>query len=128
MPALTTRFVTTSDGVNIGYIRVGHGPPIVFASNFRGDVHNYRRHSDAQISLTDRLAALGWEVIHHDGRGMGSSDRVFGEFSVEGATGESCGFAGSACSAGTLSGAGAAPFAAPFCSFRSFCCEIFPNR
>jgi len=84
MPALTTRFVTTSDGVNIGYIRVGHGPPIVFASNFRGDVHNYRRHSDAQISLTDRLAALGWEVIHHDGRGMGSSDRVFGDWSLEG--------------------------------------------
>lgn len=80
----TTRFVRTSDGVSIAYIRIGEGPPIVYASNFRGDVHNYRRRTAGQKTLTDRLVALGWEVIHHDGRGMGASDRVVGDWSLEG--------------------------------------------
>jgi pimeloyl-ACP methyl ester carboxylesterase/DNA-binding CsgD family transcriptional regulator len=83
MSVPTTRFVTTSDGVNIGYIRVGEGPPLVYASNFRGDVHNYRRKPAAQKDLTDRLAALGWEVIHHDGRGMGCSERAVTDWSLE---------------------------------------------
>jgi pimeloyl-ACP methyl ester carboxylesterase/DNA-binding CsgD family transcriptional regulator len=80
----TTRFVSTVDGVNIAYIRVGAGPPLVFATNFCGDVHNYRRQSAGQQSLTNRLAALGWEVIHHDGRGMGDSDRDIDDWSLEG--------------------------------------------
>jgi pimeloyl-ACP methyl ester carboxylesterase/DNA-binding CsgD family transcriptional regulator len=84
MPAPTTRFVTTSDGVSIGYIRVGDGPPIVFASNFRGDVHNHRPNTAGQKTLTDRLVALGFEVIYHDGRGMGCSDRVVADWSLEG--------------------------------------------
>jgi pimeloyl-ACP methyl ester carboxylesterase/DNA-binding CsgD family transcriptional regulator len=83
MPTPTTRFVRTSDGVNIAYIRVGEGTPIVYASNFRGDVHVYRQHDGAQ-TVTDRIAALGWEVIYHDGRGMGFSDRAVTDWSLEG--------------------------------------------
>src|SRR5262245_38136933 len=90
-----TRFVTTSDGVKIAYLRVGSGPPVVFASNFRGDVHNYRglaaarnqtraQHAASPKNPTDRLAALGWEVIQHDGRGMGSSDRDVADWSLDG--------------------------------------------
>jgi hypothetical protein len=30
---MATRYATTNDGVNIAYIRVGDGPPIVFAAN-----------------------------------------------------------------------------------------------
>ena len=79
----TTRFVRTSDGVNIGYIRLGAGSPIVYASNFRGDVHTYLQHVAMQGG-TDRLAGLGWEVIYHDGRGMGCSDREITDWSLEG--------------------------------------------
>src|SRR5690242_7737629 len=83
MATPTTRFVRTSDGVNIGYIRVGSGSPIVHASNFRGDVHCYHQHVVPQGG-TDRLAGLGWELIYHDGRGMGCSDREITDWSLEG--------------------------------------------
>lgn len=75
MPLPTTRYATTSDGVSIAFIRVGNGSPIVFAGNFGGDVHNYQIAGTQQRGFTDRLAALGWEVIRHDTRGMGASDR-----------------------------------------------------
>jgi pimeloyl-ACP methyl ester carboxylesterase/DNA-binding CsgD family transcriptional regulator len=71
----TTRYVTTSDGVSVAYIRVGNGPPIIFPSNFGGDVHNYHVVGSEQRGLTDRLAGLGWQVIRHDGRGFGASPR-----------------------------------------------------
>lgn len=65
-------------------MRIGVGAPVVFASNFRGDVHDYRHRPAGQRSPSDRLAALGWEVIHHDGRGMGASDRAVTDWSLEG--------------------------------------------
>jgi len=89
----STQFVTTSDGVKIAYLRVGSGPRIVFASNFRGDVHNYRglglarNQTRAQHAVpknpTDRLAALGWEVIQHDGRGISPEAPPMGDSSSE---------------------------------------------
>jgi pimeloyl-ACP methyl ester carboxylesterase/DNA-binding CsgD family transcriptional regulator len=79
-----TRFVTTSDGVNIAYVRAGNGMPIVCASNFRGDVHTYHDHRSDSKHFADRLGSFGWEVIQHDGRGMGASDRDIVDWSLEG--------------------------------------------
>jgi hypothetical protein len=70
MPVPTTRYVTTSDGVGIAYMRLGDGSPVVFASNFGGDVHNYQTVRSEQRGGRERLAGLGWEVIRHDTRGI----------------------------------------------------------
>jgi pimeloyl-ACP methyl ester carboxylesterase len=78
-----TRFATTSDGVNIAYLRLGEGLPVVFASNFGGDVHNYRWAGSEQRGLTDRLVALGCEVVRYDARGMGASDREVTDWSLK---------------------------------------------
>jgi pimeloyl-ACP methyl ester carboxylesterase/DNA-binding CsgD family transcriptional regulator len=83
MPLPATRFVTTSDGVSIAYMCVGDGPPIVFASNFGGDVHNYHVPITNVRGVTDSLVALGWQVIRHDTRGMGASDRDVADWSLE---------------------------------------------
>ncbi len=83
MTAPITQFVKTSDGVSIAYVRIGHGPPIVCASNFRGDVHTYRNQPQGSKHFADRLCTLGWEVIQHDGRGMGFSDRTIADWSLE---------------------------------------------
>jgi hypothetical protein len=40
MPSAPIRYATTSDGVNIAYIRVGEGPPIRFPSH-AVDAHDY---------------------------------------------------------------------------------------
>jgi pimeloyl-ACP methyl ester carboxylesterase len=68
-------YARTSDGVSIAYIAVGDGPPLVFASNIFGDAFFYRRLPIHPRGLTDGLAALGWRIVRHDVRGMGSSDR-----------------------------------------------------
>jgi pimeloyl-ACP methyl ester carboxylesterase/DNA-binding CsgD family transcriptional regulator len=83
MPPALTRYATTSDGVNIAYVRVGDGDPVVFSSNFGGDVHNHRAAGSEQKGLTDRLAALGWAVVRHDTRGMGASDRDVSDWRLE---------------------------------------------
>ena len=83
MPPADTRYATTSDGVGIAYVRVGDGDPVVFSSNFGGDVHNYPVAGSEQRGLTDRLAALGWAVVRHDTRGMGASDRDITDWGLE---------------------------------------------
>ncbi len=76
------RYVQTSDGVNIAYIRLGDGPPVVFASNIFGDAQGYRLGSPYVGGVTDRLVGLGWQVIRYDQRGMGSSDRHVDDWSL----------------------------------------------
>ena len=81
MPA--TRYVTTSDGVNVAYMSVGQGPPIVFASNFGGDVHNYHAPITHVRGMTDSLVRLGFQVLLHDTRGMGASDRDIADWCLD---------------------------------------------
>jgi pimeloyl-ACP methyl ester carboxylesterase len=77
---MATRYATTNDGVNIAYIRVGDGPPIVFAAN-NCDALN---HSYPEFQgLTDGLADFGWEVVLHDMRGAGASDRDVVDWGLE---------------------------------------------
>lgn len=75
--------MTTSDGVNIAYLCVGEGTPIVFASNFGGDVHNYHAPITNVRGTTDSLVRLGYRVIRHDTRGMGASDRDISDWSLD---------------------------------------------
>jgi pimeloyl-ACP methyl ester carboxylesterase/DNA-binding CsgD family transcriptional regulator len=77
------QYAQTSDGVSIGYISLGVGQPIVFASNIFGDSHFYRIGWPHVKSLTDELVWRGWQVIRHDVRGMGSSDRDVDDMSLE---------------------------------------------
>jgi pimeloyl-ACP methyl ester carboxylesterase/DNA-binding CsgD family transcriptional regulator len=80
MPSPAIRYATTSDGVDIAYIRVGEGPPIVFAAN-TADAQAYFI-PDAG-GMTDGLANAGWEIVLHDNRGVGASEREVGGWSFE---------------------------------------------
>jgi pimeloyl-ACP methyl ester carboxylesterase/DNA-binding CsgD family transcriptional regulator len=77
------RYATTADGVRIAYLCVGEGPAVVFASNFAGDVHNYHQPITYVRGVTDALVQRGWQVVLYDVRGMGSSDRDVGDWSLE---------------------------------------------
>jgi DNA-binding CsgD family transcriptional regulator/pimeloyl-ACP methyl ester carboxylesterase len=79
-PSTPLRYATSADGVSIAYIRVGEGPAIVFAAN----------NTDAQAyfypdlrGATAGLAGLGWEVIRHDVRGAGASDRDVNDLGLD---------------------------------------------
>jgi pimeloyl-ACP methyl ester carboxylesterase/DNA-binding CsgD family transcriptional regulator len=76
-------YVKTGDHLHISYFTLGDGPPLVFASNIFGDVHSYCQLARHHVrGVTDGLVALGWKVIRHDVRGMGSSDRTVDDFSL----------------------------------------------
>jgi pimeloyl-ACP methyl ester carboxylesterase/DNA-binding CsgD family transcriptional regulator len=77
------RHAKTSDGVNIGFFRLGNGPPVVFASNAFGDAHFYRSLHPHTRRMTDGLVEAGWSVVRHDVRGMGSSSRAVPEMSAD---------------------------------------------
>jgi class 3 adenylate cyclase len=66
------RYARTSDGVNIAYTVMGHGPAIVVAGNTFGDLNLYAHGAGDWV---DQLVAAGRLVVIHDGRGTGSSDR-----------------------------------------------------
>ena len=78
----TVQYAKTTDGVNVAYISLGDGSPIVFASNIFGDAFLYRRAWPHVRGVTDRLRGLGWRVIRYDVRGMGSSDRDIADWSL----------------------------------------------
>jgi pimeloyl-ACP methyl ester carboxylesterase/DNA-binding CsgD family transcriptional regulator len=78
------QYVTSGDGVRIAYFSLGNGTPIVFASNIFGDAHYYYSLDWQHVrGVTDKLVALGWRVIRHDVRGMGSSDRDVEDVSLD---------------------------------------------
>ena len=82
VPAL--QYAKTSDGVNIAFLTVGDGPPIVFASNIFGDAHFYRQLAWQHVrGVTDGLSALGWRIVRYDVRGMGASDRIVPDLSLD---------------------------------------------
>jgi hypothetical protein len=74
MPLPTTRYVTTSDSASIAYLRVGDGPPIVFAANFSSSVEAYHVAGSHSRGITVRLVTLGWQVIRRDARGSERND------------------------------------------------------
>jgi class 3 adenylate cyclase len=75
------QYVKTSDGVNIAYAVFGEGTPLVYVTEVAG-VHFYSEFSLARRA-TDQLTSSGFQVIRHDGRGTGSSDRAARDFSLE---------------------------------------------
>jgi pimeloyl-ACP methyl ester carboxylesterase/DNA-binding CsgD family transcriptional regulator len=68
------RYARTSDGVNIAFLELGDGPPLVFASQMYGEAYFYRRGWPYVSEIVDRLLDAGWRVILYDIRGMGASD------------------------------------------------------
>jgi len=78
MDAPPVQYARTSDGVNIAYLDLGAGEPIVFASNLYGDAHFYRSIEVEAFGLNrfiHRLLDDGRRVILYDVRGTGASDR-----------------------------------------------------
>jgi len=59
------------------------GPAIVFASNIWGDANMYAAPHPHTRYMTDRLVELGWQVIRHDVRGTGSSQRDVADVSLD---------------------------------------------
>jgi len=84
MMSLPMQYATTSDGVQIAFMSLGSGRPVVFASNIFGELNGYRLGWPHYREVTDRLVALGWRVIRYDVRGMGSSDRDVEDLGLEG--------------------------------------------
>jgi pimeloyl-ACP methyl ester carboxylesterase/DNA-binding CsgD family transcriptional regulator len=68
------RYARTEDGVNIAFLDLGDGPPLVFASNIYGEAYFYRRGWPYVTNIVDLLLDAGWRVILYDVRGMGASD------------------------------------------------------
>jgi pimeloyl-ACP methyl ester carboxylesterase len=97
----TVQYARTGDGLNIAYAELGVGPSIVFASNIFGSLHFYqqaltrarnerqgriragRRRTSSTGPLVDQLIQLGWGVVLHDIRGMGSSSRSAEDLSLD---------------------------------------------
>ena len=78
------RYTKTSDGVNIAYLELGEGPPLVFASNIYGEAYFYRRGWPYVTNIVDRLLDAGWRVILYDIRGMGASDSQVDDLGLQG--------------------------------------------
>ncbi len=83
MSASSFQYAITEDGAQIAYLVVGHGFPIVFASNIWGDAHLYSSSEPYMRNLVDSLVMQGWQIVLHDGRGMGSSQRASRDFDLE---------------------------------------------
>jgi class 3 adenylate cyclase len=75
------QYAKTSDGVNIAYAVFGEGTPLVLVTEAAG-VHVYSHFSLARRG-NDWLTSSGFQVIRHDGRGTGSSDRSARDFSLD---------------------------------------------
>ncbi len=76
------QYARTTDGVNIAFYKIGHGPPLVITPN------NTLSHIQLEWQLPEsrhwyeRLASSG-TVIRYDGRGSGLSDRDVTDFSLD---------------------------------------------
>jgi DNA-binding NarL/FixJ family response regulator len=77
------QYAKTSDGVNIAYLMLGDGPPVVFASNIFGDANLYLLKIPNQTQFPNELTAAGFRPVLMDVRGMGGSDRDVPDVSLE---------------------------------------------
>lgn len=75
-------FCSTSDGVRIAYSAVGHGPPLVKATNWLNHLE-YDWQSPIMSPILQALAA-GRRLVRYDGRGNGLSDWDVKDISFEG--------------------------------------------
>ena len=83
VPALRQEihFCTSSDGVRIAYAEVGQGPPLVKAANWLNHLE-YDWESPIWCHLLQALASEH-QLIRHDQRGNGLSDREVDDISFE---------------------------------------------
>jgi len=77
------QYAKTSDGVNIAYLTLGDGPPVVFASNIYGDAFFYQLRIPRFTQFPDELVSAGFCPILMDVRGMGGSDRDVEDLSLD---------------------------------------------
>jgi pimeloyl-ACP methyl ester carboxylesterase len=76
------QYARTTDGINIPYLDMGSGPPIVFASHIYGDAHLYQVKGWYPQIIADGLQQAGWRVVMYDVRGMGLSDKPVTDVSL----------------------------------------------
>lgn len=76
------QYAKTQDDVSIAFSTAGRGPPVVYASN-PCEVHGNSPHPHTRF-ITEGLVSRGWRVVRYDLRGMGSSDRLITEMSLDG--------------------------------------------
>jgi pimeloyl-ACP methyl ester carboxylesterase/DNA-binding CsgD family transcriptional regulator len=88
MTSPPVQYVKARDGVRVAFIKLGDGPPIVFASNIFGDALFYRAGLPHVRRVADRLVDTGWSVVLYDVRGMGSSDRDVDDLSLPARVGD----------------------------------------
>ena len=82
METTIRQYARTADGVNIAYLDMGSGPPIVFASHIYGDAHLYQVEGWSPRFIVDGLVDAGWRVVLYDVRGMGLSDKPIEDVSL----------------------------------------------
>jgi pimeloyl-ACP methyl ester carboxylesterase len=75
------RFCTTSDGVQLAYATIGHGPPIVRAAHWITHL-DYDWHSPVWRHWLEELAR-GRTLVRYDERGCGLSDHDIDDWSFE---------------------------------------------
>jgi len=77
------QYAKTSDGVNIAYLMLGDGPPVIFASNIYGDANLYLLKLPRIIQFPNELVSAGFRPILMDVRGMAGSDRDVEDLSLD---------------------------------------------
>ncbi|WP_051346703.1 alpha/beta fold hydrolase [Bradyrhizobium sp. th.b2] len=77
----TIRFCTTADGVRLAYAVSGDGPPLVMSATWLTHLE-HQWHSLAWRPWLDAFTRE-FEVLRHDSRGCGLSDRNVGDLSFE---------------------------------------------
>jgi len=73
--------VRTSDGVNIAYWELGHGPLLINLS--LPSSHAYREWQMPAFRMLYEQSASVWRIVRYDPRGVGSSDRDVSDFSID---------------------------------------------
>ncbi len=68
-------YARAEDGASIACTAIGHGPAIVLAGNYAGDLNTF---SHTGLPWVDQFVAAGHRVVFYDQRGTGASDREFG--------------------------------------------------
>jgi class 3 adenylate cyclase len=77
------QYARTEDGVNIAYGAFGEGLPLIYTPSAHGIGVHYYTYLSYSRRTVDQLTEHGFQVVRYDGRGVGSSDRMPTEFSLE---------------------------------------------
>lgn len=82
MDASPIQYTTTSDGVNIAYRMLGHGPPLIQLPSFPHS-HIGKEWELSEFRRGYELAATARTFVRYDGRGTGLSQRDVDDFSMD---------------------------------------------